>query len=93
MRDIFEDIFKGEPLDPMEAARRNVRPTLRKRFYEKAGVTRNGDFFEVTLDGKPVRTPARNPLAAPTRELAQAIADEWQAQTDLIDPAAMPLTR
>ena len=29
MRDIFDDIFKGDPLDPMEAARRNVRPTLR----------------------------------------------------------------
>lgn len=93
MRDLFEDIFKGEPLDPMEAARRSVKPTLRKRFYEQAGVAPTGDSFEVTLDGKPVRTPARHPLAAPTRELAQAIADEWQAQKDVIDPAAMPLTR
>jgi chaperone required for assembly of F1-ATPase len=40
-----------------------------------------------------VRTPARRPLAAPSRELAQAIADEWQAQDDVIDPAHMPLTR
>ncbi|MGV3635583.1 MAG: ATP12 family chaperone protein [Pseudorhodoplanes sp.] len=93
MRDIFDDIFKGEPLDPMEAARRNVRPTLRKRFYETAGVTPEAGQFVVTLDGKPVRTPARRPLAAPTRELAQAITDEWQAQTDVIDPAHMPLTR
>jgi chaperone required for assembly of F1-ATPase len=93
MRDIFEDIFKGEPLDPMEAARRSVRPTLRKRFYKDAAVVQNGDLFAVTLDGKPVRTPARHPLAAPTRALAQAIADEWQAQTDVIDPAHMPLTR
>ncbi len=38
MRDIFEDIFKGEPLDPVELARRSVRRTLRKRFYESAGV-------------------------------------------------------
>jgi chaperone required for assembly of F1-ATPase len=93
MRDIFDDIFKSEPLDPMEAARRNARPTLRKRFYKSAGVTPEGGQFVVTLDGKPVRTPARRPLAAPTRELAQAIADEWQAQTDVIDPAHMPLTR
>lgn len=93
MRDIFEDIFKNEPLDPMEAARRNVRPTLRKRFYETAGIAEEGGSFVVTLDGKPVRTPARRPLAAPTRALAQAIADEWQAQTDVIDPAHMPLTR
>jgi chaperone required for assembly of F1-ATPase len=93
MRDIFEDIFKGEALDPMEAARRNVRPALRKRFYEKAGVAEEGGGFVVTLDGKPVRTPARRPLAAPTRALAQAIADEWQVQADVIDPAHMPLTR
>lgn len=93
MRDIFDDIFKGNPLDPMEAARRNVRPTLRRRFYENAAVAQDGDAYAVTLDGKPVRTPARRLLAAPTRELAQAIADEWQAQKDVIDPAHMPLTR
>ena len=38
MRDMFEDIFKNDPLDPMEAARRNVRPILRKRFYKEATV-------------------------------------------------------
>jgi chaperone required for assembly of F1-ATPase len=70
-----------------------VRPTLRKRFYKEATVTANGELFEVMLDGKPVRTPARRPLAAPSRELAQSIADEWQAQTEVIDPANMPLTR
>ena len=93
MRDIFEDLFKAEALDPMEAARRNVRPNLRKRFYKTAGVAPDGDVFVVTLDGKPIRTPARRPLAASSRELAEAIAQEWQAQTDVIDPAHMPLTR
>jgi chaperone required for assembly of F1-ATPase len=93
MRDIFEDIFKNDPLDPMESARRHGRQTLRKRFYTTAGVTRNGDLFEVTLDGKPVRTPSRRSLATPSQDLSQAIADEWQAQTDMIDPANMPLTR
>ncbi len=93
MRDLIEDIFKGNPLDPMEAARRNVQPTLRKRFYKEAAVAESGKGFEVTLDGKPVRTPARRPLAAPWRDLAQAIADEWQAQAEMIDPARMPLTR
>ncbi len=93
MRDIFEDIFKSDPLDPMEAARRNVRPTLRQRFYKTTGLTQNGDQFEITLDGKSVRTPSRRVLATPSRELSQAIADEWQAQTDVVDPANMPLTR
>lgn len=93
MRDIFEDIFKGEPLDPVELARRSVRRTLRKRFYEKAGVEEDGGAFAVALDGKPVRTPARRPLATPSRDLSAAIADEWNAQTEVIDPANMPLTR
>ncbi len=93
MRDIFEDIFKGEPLDPVELARRSVRRTLRKRFYESAGVVEESGVFAVTLDGKPVRTPARHSLAAPTRELAMAIAAEWNAQAEVIDPANMPLTR
>ena len=93
MRDIFEDIFKSDPLDPMEAARRHVRPTLRKRFYTTASVAQNGDLFEITLDGKPVRTPSRHALATPSRDLSQAIAGEWGAQTDMIDPTNMPLTR
>ncbi len=47
----------------------------------------------VLLDGKPVMTPARRALAAPARALAEQIVQEWNSQTDLIDPAAMPLTR
>jgi chaperone required for assembly of F1-ATPase len=93
MRDIFEDIFKGNPLDPIEAARRNMRPDLRKRFYETVAVEEVDGQFRVTLDGRIVRTPARRELAAPSRALAEVIAAEWDAQKDVIDPAAMPLTR
>jgi chaperone required for assembly of F1-ATPase len=95
MRDIFEEIFINQPLDPMESARQGARPQLRKRFYERAAV---GDAladggFPILLDGKPVRTPARRHLAAPTHALAERIAQEWNAQEDVIDPARMPLTR
>ncbi|MEI7805217.1 MAG: ATP12 family protein [Hyphomicrobiales bacterium] len=93
MRDIFEEIFIEPPLDPTESARRNMRPQLRKRFYEKAGAGGGDGGFTVLLDGKPVRTPARRALAAPSKKLAQALATEWEAQVDLIDPALMPLTR
>jgi chaperone required for assembly of F1-ATPase len=94
MRDIFfEDIFEREPPDPMAAARRAMRPPLRQRFYRSVGVNEGDDGFAVLLDGKPVRTPARRPLAAPVRALAEAIAAEWDAQHTTIDPAAMPLTR
>jgi len=94
MRDIFTDIFENPPLDPRESARRGARPQLRKRFYQLAhlGEAEDGS-FPLLLDGKPVKTPARRPLAAPTRALAEKIAEEWNAQAEVIDPARMPLTR
>jgi chaperone required for assembly of F1-ATPase len=47
----------------------------------------------VALDDKPVRTPARQPLAVPSAALAEALAREWEAQQPHIDPATMPLNR
>ena len=93
MRDLFEDIFKDAPLDPVQAARRAVRPHLRRRFYQRAEVEDADGEFRIVLDGRPVKTPARRTLAAPKRALAQALAAEWEAQRDVIDPAKMPLTR
>jgi chaperone required for assembly of F1-ATPase len=94
MREIFTEIFENQPLDPMESAGRGARPQLRKRFYERAHVIETGEGnFQILLDGKSVKTPARRGLAAPTRALADAIAAEWHAQKDVIDPARMPLTR
>ena len=93
MRDIFEEIFEKQVLDPQEAARRNMKPQLRARFYKEASAGEGADGFAVLLDGRPVRTPARRPLAAPTRGLAEALAAEWRAQQDNVDPATMPLTR
>ena len=95
MRDIFTEIFENQPLDPMEAARRNTRAALRKRFFTRAeaGSEPGEGGYPVLLDGKTVRTPARRMLAAPQAPLAQALAVEWDAQTDVIEPGRMPLTR
>lgn len=93
MRNVFDDIFRGEPIDPTESARRGLRPRLPARFYAHASVAEEGAGFQLLLDGKPARTPARNPLAAPARPIAEAVAAEWDAQRDIIDPARMPLTR
>ena len=93
MRDLFEEIFAHQPLDPTEAARRGMRPHLRRRFYVRAEVAEGEGGFAVLLDGRPVKTPARRALAAPTRALAEALAAEWEAQRDVVDPAKMPLTR
>ena len=73
MRDIFEDVFKNQPLDPTEVARRAMRPQLRRRFYQRVEIEAVDDAFRIVLDGRPVRTPARHALAAPTRALAQAL--------------------
>jgi chaperone required for assembly of F1-ATPase len=93
VRDIFTDLFTTEPIDPVAAVRRHMRPPLPRRFYRRAGVEDGEGEFRIALDGSPVRTPARRPLAAPSRPLAAAIAAEWDAQAETIDPATMPLTR
>jgi chaperone required for assembly of F1-ATPase len=64
-----------------------------KRFYEAVSVDDAAPPFRVLLDGRPVRTPAKGELAVPTRALAEALAAEWEAQGEHIDPAGMPLTR
>jgi chaperone required for assembly of F1-ATPase len=92
MRDIFEEIASYPPADPTESARRNMR-ALRRRFYKAAAVQETPGGFEVTLDDRPIRTPARHPLAFPTRGLAEAAAAEWNAQGEYIEPVQMPLTR
>jgi chaperone required for assembly of F1-ATPase len=93
MRDIFEEIFENQPLDPEESARRSMRPNLRARFYQAASVGEGPEGFAVLLDGRPVRTPARRHLTAPAQVLAEALAAEWDAQKDKVDPAVMPRTR
>ncbi|SFR81449.1 ATP12 family chaperone protein [Sphingomonas jatrophae] len=60
-----------------------------KRFWKAATVGEGG---AILLDGRPVRTPARAPLAVPSARLAEAIRDEWDAQETEVDPRAMPLT-
>jgi chaperone required for assembly of F1-ATPase len=92
MRDLFEGL-PDEPLDPMAAAQRAMRPQLRRRFYQRTEVEDGKDEFRLLLDGRPVKTPARRTLAAPSRPLAQQLAAEWDAQREVIDPAKMPLTR
>ncbi len=64
-----------------------------KRFYSEVSVADNDGGTQVLLDERPVRTPAKNLLSLPTRPLADAIAAEWRAQVETIDPASMTLTR
>ena len=79
----------------MAGARKRSLP---KRFYkevtikpEGAGVSGAG--VSVRLDGKPVRTPGKAQLILPNAAAAEAVAAEWRAQGERVDPETMPLTK
>src|ERR1700682_4323161 len=93
MRELFDEVAGKSQLDPEEAVRRTTRRPRRKRFYTAAGVADAADGFAITLDDRPVRTRSGRPLVTPRREIAEAMAAEWAAQNENIDPLTMPLTR
>lgn len=93
MRELFEEVAGQSPIDPQESARRGTRTPQRKRFYASAGVIEADGGFAVALDGKPVKTPSGRIVAAPKRAIADAMAAEWEAQKETIDPMSMPVTR
>ena len=93
MRELFDEVAGKSPIDPEEAVRRTTRGPQRKRFYANAGVTDAPGGFAITLDERPIHTPSGRPVVVPTREIADAIAAEWNAQQEIIDPLTMPLTR
>lgn len=96
MRDILSDLEAGKQLsdeNPIVRAQKQMQAQLPKRFYEKAEVAESEGGFAVHLDGRPVKTPARNLLLLPTRAAAQIVADEFAAQEKLIDPGKMPANR
>lgn len=64
-----------------------------KRFWKAADIVADGDRWHVTLDGRQVKTPLKQTLHLPTRAMADAVAEEWQAQQDVVRPDTMPVTR
>jgi chaperone required for assembly of F1-ATPase len=75
------------------AARSGRESGLPKRFYKDVAVKDEGSRVAFLFDGKPGRTPGKAPLSVPTMALAEAIAAEWRAQGERIDPRTMPLTK
>ncbi|MEX3008885.1 ATP12 family chaperone protein [Hoeflea sp. TYP-13] len=94
MRDILNDL--GDMLsdtDPVRRAQIKSKKELPKRFYERAEIGEVEGGFSIQLDGRTIRTPARQVLQLPTRDLAELVCKEWDAQTKEIDPVTMPVTR
>lgn len=64
-----------------------------KRFWREVEVVPDGAGFGIRLDGRMPRTPAKASLRLPTRAFAEAVAAEWRAVGEVVDPLAMPATR
>lgn len=64
-----------------------------RKFYKAVGVVAEDGGFAVKLDGRNVRSPKGGKLVLPTEALARLVADEWAAQTDVIEMATMHATR
>jgi chaperone required for assembly of F1-ATPase len=63
-----------------------------KRFWKDVDVIEEDGGWTVRLDQRPLLTPARAALVVPAKPLAEAIAQEWRAVTDEVDPRAMRFT-
>ncbi|MBV1918690.1 MAG: molecular chaperone [Sphingomonadaceae bacterium] len=62
-----------------------------KRFYKNVTTEQDDGGWRIALDGRGVKTPARNPQVVPTKVLAGAMAEEWARQGETIDPSAFQL--
>jgi chaperone required for assembly of F1-ATPase len=62
-----------------------------KRFWKDVTVEPADGGHRVALDGRAIRTQGGQPQAVPRRALAEALAEEWRAQGETIDPRGFPL--
>ena len=81
------------PTDPIAAAQRLARRPPPRRFFRQATAGPHEGGLALLLDGRLARTPGRRPLVVAGEAVAEALAAEWAAQREVIEPAAMPITR
>ncbi len=62
-----------------------------KRFWTAVGIAEADGAFQVTLDGRAVKTQGKRAQLVPSRPLAEALAAEWAAQGEEVDPARFVL--
>jgi hypothetical protein len=90
--DVVIDDFAALPLGARPRSTDLMTGWKAKRFW-KTRVVQDASGWQVLLDGRPVRTPAKAAMDLPTEAMAEAIAGEWAAQGEEIDPLSMPVTR
>ncbi len=90
---ILFDLARNRTLDEQPPHPGREGPRLPKRFYKhaEAGAVETG--HAILLDGRSVKTPSKQVLAVPHPALARAMAAEWNAQGEYIDPRSMWLTK
>ncbi|MEC7676441.1 MAG: ATP12 family chaperone protein, partial [Pseudomonadota bacterium] len=62
-----------------------------KRFYETATVAAADGGYQIMLDGRQLKSPAKRSLTLPSAALAEAVASEWRAQGEKILPKTMTM--
>lgn len=62
-----------------------------RRFYRQVDHVQGDAGWQITLDGKILRSPAKADLILPTQKLAMAIRAEWEAQQEHVVPHSMPM--
>ena len=62
-----------------------------KRFYNEVATQAQGQGWQVTLDGRAIKTAGGNAQRVPSLALAEAMAREWSTQGEEIDPRAFQL--
>lgn len=93
MRDQLEEAHQHRD-DGYGRAQHLNRVELPKRFYKDVAAGPVDGGFVVTLDGRPVRTPGKKlAVVVPAAPIATAMAAEWAAQGEFIDPSTMPMVR
>lgn len=92
MRDFLEDALEYRD-DGYGRVQRAMKVPLPKRFYKRAEAGTLDDGHAVLLDGRPTQTPGRVPVRVPVMGIAEAMAAEWNAQKEEIDPETMPVVR
>lgn len=95
IRDLFSDLSAPElsDPDPVRRAQIQMKQPLVKRFYKDVTIGEIDGGYAILLDGRPVKTPAKQALAVPTQPAATLLATEWDGQKEHVNPLKMPYTR